>query len=224
MTTPAQLADASVTPRRPQLRAAATAFAWVAALALAAASCGPPAPPEPTSCAADVHEPNDTSKTPTKLPGLADHPDALATVELTAHATNDEDWFAIPIEDTGLGGDPVVTVSIASRDFSVTAWFECRDGQSGTLTCDVGEERGESLDDERPFVKGCDARAIGSEVDDEGRDVIGTTVQAVRVSMDCNGTPTDDGTLYVRVRSAGVGAGSSAAKLDCSAALTVEVR
>lgn len=192
-------------------------------VSLAPASCGPPPAPEPTSCAADEHEPNDTSKTATTLPAMADHPDSSATVELTAHATNDEDWFAVPIEDTGLGGDPVITVSVASRDFSVTAFFACKDGKLGTLTCDLGEERGESLDDDHPFVKGCDARDVGSEVDEQGRDVIGTSVKAVRLSMDCNGTPTDDGTLYVRVRSAGVGVGGSAAKLPCSAALAIDV-
>lgn len=177
-------------------RAVLVVFAAVV-FPISACGTGTVDPPKPTSCPADDYESNDTRETARELPSMQDHPDSTTdVVDLTVHSTADEDWFRIPIQDTGLGGDPVITAIVSSTSFEVSTWFLCDEGNP-TLECQVGSEADRISDGHIGYQEGC--RGVDSEPDSSGSDG-GARVNFAVSTTDCSGTSDDNGMLYVRVR------------------------
>lgn len=168
----------------------------LAAIALSASSCTEHVEPaRPTSCAADSFESNDTPETAHELPPLKDEKRSTADiVDLTVHSTRDEDWFRIPVKDTGWTGNPVITAMVSSTSFDVATWFICDEGGTpNSLECRVGSKVPYDVGGGVGYDDGC----LGVDSEDED---VGTRVNFAVSSTDCSGTSDDNGTLYVRVR------------------------
>lgn len=176
---------------------------FIGVLALSASACGTGKvePPKPTSCAADDYEENDSQETARELPPMKDDADTSTNlVDLSVHTTRDEDWFRVPIRDTGLGGNPVITATVYSASFEVSTWFICNEGVRPTVECQVGSEADRVSDLQSGFAEGCAGADSEQEKDYRGSDVGGPPVNFVVSTTDCSGTSDDDGVLYVRVR------------------------
>lgn len=196
-------------------------FGAASAVALSALTvcCGPPLPPRETACAADEYEPNDDAASASELAPMQDDPNSMMdVVDSTFHTDRDEDWFRVRVRDTGLGGDPVITVT-ATSNVDVTAWFACNGERSEGLECSIGSETSARLDDARPFLRGCQGADTGPELDEDGREISGSGGRAVQLTTDCSGTTSDDGELYVRVAPLSALSDSS----TCSYALRITV-
>lgn len=171
----------------------------IAAMAMATATmgCSSSGQKAPVNCDPDSNEPNDTEATARELPELRDDPDSRGGVtKLTIHSDSDTDWFKIPIRDTGLGGDPVITAAVSSSSFSVSSWFVCWNKRRGDTTCTVGSTANENASD---GSQGCKGKDIEPGVDDLGAIVLDNGT-AVTTTTDCPSTSDDDGMLYIRVQ------------------------
>jgi hypothetical protein len=188
-----------------------------------AVGCNVPSsePSSPTSCSADRWEANDTVETAREIPEMTDDPDSSRdAVGLTVHKTDDEDWFKVHVRDTGLGGNPVVSVAVSSDDFEVQTWFVCDDGHRGETECQYGAETYETPGDALRWVKGCTGRELEPTTAPDGTTQLDSGVVATSVT-ECTGTSSDNGTLFVRVRQRSSFQRSS---LACSYGLSIDVR
>jgi phosphoketolase len=122
----------------------------------------------------------------------------------------------VKIHDSGFQGNPVVTAAVSSDAYDVTTWFVCDGDASSSLECRLGEQTSESLDSASSFLDGCKGATTEPVLDANGTRISDSTVAATS-STDCSGTSTDDGTLYVRVR-------STSAITSRSASCTYELR
>jgi hypothetical protein len=147
----------------------------------------------PTTCAPDAFEANDTQETARDLGSLQDDPDSSRHISATVHAGSDVDWYRVHVSDTGIGGNPNVTVSVP-QGFSVTTWFVCDQGYVNDKTCLQGSPETMTVND----VEGC-----RGSVPEPTTDASGTTVyptdEVAASTTDCSGTSDDNGTLFVRV-------------------------
>lgn len=171
----------------------------IAAMAMATASigCSSAGPSTPVQCDPDSSEPNDTEATAKELGELRDDPDSRGGIaRLTIHSDSDTDWFKIPIRDTGLGGDPIITVAVDSTSFSVSNWFVCANKRRGDMACNVGSTANENASD---GSQGCKGKDIEQGVDDLGA-IAFERGNAVTSTTDCPSTSDDDGMLYIRVQ------------------------
>ncbi len=159
----------------------------------------PSEPGKPTTCPADSFEANDTETTAFGLPEMTDNPDSVRDVlALSVHMTDDDDWFKVHIRDTGLGGNPVVSVSVSSQDFEVVTWFVCDGGHRGEPECQYGSEAYETVGSSSP-VRGCRGAELGPSPTAENATQLDSGV-LVESTTECSGTSSDDGTLFIRVR------------------------
>ncbi|MBS2014563.1 MAG: hypothetical protein JST00_16875 [Deltaproteobacteria bacterium] len=171
------------------------ALVVAAATALAATGCSSSAKGVPVTCDPDLNEGNDTEAAAKTLPELRDDPDSRGGVtKLTIHRDADEDWFKVPIRDTGFGGDPIITAAVSSRSFTVSTWFVCANKRRGDVSCSVGDTASDTTSD---GSQGCRGKDIvpGDDIGIDLEDGV-----AVTSTTDCPGTSDDDGTLYIRVR------------------------
>lgn len=199
-------------------------FSASALLISASAGCTvSPAPPgEPTSCPADGFEGNDTEATAFELPEMTDHPDSSRDVlALSVHVTDDEDWFKVHVKDTGLGGNPIVSVAVSSADFELQTWFLCDDERRGETDCQYGADAYETVGDLRSSARGCRGDALEPARTVGGSTQLDTGVLAESVT-ECSGTSSDDGTLFIRVRQRG--GSRPVSSLACSYELRVFVQ
>lgn len=200
-----------------RLRVVSTFAAVIVFIAGSSTGCGTGVKDTtPTRCPADDYEPNDTQETAFELHPMKDDPNSTQDVlDVSVHNASDVDWFRIAIDDTGIGGDPVITASVSSQAFTVTTWFVCASGHPGTTECQFGSEANERVNDD-VYVYGCRGEDLdpvddgsGSIVLDNGNGVVSTT--------DCSATSDDDGVLYVRVER------TSSLSSECSYRLNVSV-
>ncbi|MDB4934868.1 MAG: hypothetical protein JWP87_1840 [Labilithrix sp.] len=139
----------------------------------------------PTTCPADGYEANDTQETARDLGALKDDPNTSDAISSSVHTGKDVDWFRYHVSDTGFGGDPVVTVAVSSG-FTVTTWYACDTRSTAASQCMHGTSDPTRIGD----VEGCRGERVEGAAEDD--DVATTTT-------DCEGTSSDDGTLYIRV-------------------------
>lgn len=90
-------------------------------------------------CAADPSEPNDTSETAALAGTLTDDPDSSLRIATgSIHHGADEDWYRVAVQNTGLLGDPIVSVALTGmpegEDYDLAAWYSCSDGSAPTCT------------------------------------------------------------------------------------------
>ena len=133
-------------------------------------------------CPEDAREPNDSTLGAVTIGGtLTDSPDSSASfTAFTLHDADDEDWFKIAIDDTGAGGNPVITVGLggipAGSDYDLSAWYICSGGTDAS-NCTVGSP--------------CTGAASG------------ITSESIVINTECEHFSTEeDGTLWIRVTSA----------------------
>lgn len=211
---------AVLTARRLLLVLLVRSVAILVALVPIAVACGPPPSAEPTACAEDDYELNDTAAAAYELPLMKDDPNSTTDIiDLTVHTTHDKDWFRVRARDTGMGGDPIITATIPSTNFDITAWFVCDGDSAERLECKFGSETSEPLDGAHPLLNGCQGTDTGPELDDNGNEIIGSGGRAVQMTTDCSDTSNDDGVLYVRVKSLA----PSSKRTACSYSLSVTV-
>jgi hypothetical protein len=176
------------------LRSWLAVAASVAVVGIGSAGCGPAIDRSgPTSCAADAFEANDTQETARDLGSLQDDPDSSHDVSATVHSGSDVDWYRVHVSDTGLGGDPNVTVSVP-QGFSVTTWFVCDQGRVTNKTCLQGSSEYMTVND----VEGCRGSVPEPATDANGNTVYASDEVAASTT-DCSGTSDDNGTLFIRV-------------------------
>ena len=162
-------------------------------LLLASAGCLRPASrTSATMCPAEASATNDTQQSAKDLGELQDDPDSHKGIASSIHASKD-DWYRVHIKDTGIGGDPVVKVSVPSG-FTVTTWFDCDHGTPLTSECQYGSSDPLRIDE----AEGCRSRDVEPVTDSNGATTLGTGSLATSTT-DCSGTSSDNGTLYIRV-------------------------
>ncbi len=165
----------------------------------------------PTACAADAYEANDTKESARDLGSLKDDPDSARSLEATVHLGSDVDWYRVHVSDTGLGGNPNVSVAV-SQGFSVTTWFVCDQGRVTDKVCLQGSSETTTVDG----VEGCRGAVPEPGTDASGNTVYPTDPVAASTT-DCSGTSDDNGVLFIKVeRSSSV---SSSCAYDLSVAI-----
>jgi len=165
---------------------------------------------EPVVCnGGDEYGTIGTSERAYDLRGMQDDPDATQWISGSIDGDRD-DWFRVPIRDTGLGGDPNVHVRI-SDGYAVTTWFLCGGGRRGSSAC-TGDRDSTQLEG----FDGCTSVVPPPAVDERGNTVI-STYDVASLTTDCPGTSDDDGMLYIRVRRA------SSYAASCSYDLGIDV-
>ncbi|HEY8077846.1 MAG TPA: hypothetical protein VIF62_27155 [Labilithrix sp.] len=87
------------------------------------ASCGTC----PSSCKNDAHEPNDSQAGATALAAMQDSPDSSNTVDSLVLADGDEDWFLVPVADTGFDGNPRIEATVGA-DYEIGVFYVCDAG------------------------------------------------------------------------------------------------
>ena len=136
-----------------------------------AASKGNEAPPP---CGSDESELNDDGRSASTYPEMADNPDSTQKRELTLHSETDVDFVDVKVNDTGLGGNPTIAVSVSPSGFEVATRFTCANAKT---QCVVGK----SVEDP-DLGTACTSDSTG-----------------VRITTECDGS-TDSGSLRIRVR------------------------
>jgi hypothetical protein len=196
------------------LSSLASALVFVAVFVTTSVGCVvPQQEPEPTACAAEANEPNESHESAQDLGELRDDPDSKRSITSSVHNTRDQDWYRVHVSDRGLGGDPVIRVLVSSG-FEVATWFVCDEGRSASSEClDDGSRPFETVN----YVDGCQGKAVDGETTPSGTTEPSPGVMASSTT-DCSGTSSDDGILYVRVEHTGP-AGSG-----CTYDLTIDVQ
>lgn len=149
---------------------------------------------DPGPCLADDAEPNDTAPQKKHLGTLTDDdeligPDAGAPAGsikkgFTAHGASDVDWYTVDVRDTGLGGNPRLSVVISAA-WEATVWFTCANGRTESVVCGLGEA---VTDDPELAGRGCKTgESANSSVN-------------VNLGIECAGTSSDDGTITIRAK------------------------
>lgn len=148
---------------------------------------------EPVPCVADANEPNETTEARTSLggiqdddeigPGASELPNRI-TKDFSLHDAADVDWFHVGVSDTGLGGNPNVSVIVTSG-FEATAWWSCTGGSTESVVCGLGTAV--TNDPDLPGGQGCVTAA-------------GSSSAQLTMTIECGGTSTDSGVVIVRVR------------------------
>ncbi len=110
---------------------------------------------------------------------MADDPDSTQKRELTIHSQNDVDFIDLKINDTGLGGNPTINVTVSPEGFEVTMRLSCSDAQ---VQCIAGKE------------------VQDPELGTACTSVAGAGPANVRSTTECNGTSNDGGPLRIRIR------------------------
>jgi hypothetical protein len=151
---------------------------------------------DPGPCVADALEPNDDPRARASfgmiqddddLPGQGGEPvPKRIRRDLTVHSSADVDWFDVDVRDTGVSGNPGISV-IVSDGFEATAWWSCASGAS-SVVCGLGSA---VTDDPELTGRGC-ATKVSQPA--------GSAPPQLTMRIECDGTATDDGTLHVRVR------------------------
>lgn len=166
-------------------------------LGVGGAGCNGPAPAQPTSCEEDEYEPNDTPETARELPSMQDSPNATQDVlGVSGHTTRDYDWFRVHIDDTGLGGNPVITVTTSATGTGISAWYVCDDDHLSRAECSLGTT--ETSWGPEDHLEGCRGTALDPAVDQRGTTHLGTGT-GLTMTPECSATSSDAGWLYVRV-------------------------
>ncbi len=150
------------------------------------------APPPP--CAPDEDEPNDTVAEATSLGAIQDdgelqQPDAVPNKVFkgfSTHVAGDVDWYTIDVRDTGLAGNPEISV-IVGKGHEATAFWSCTNGPVESVRCVPGTTVTD--DPDLPSTRGCVTIAPSAEVPPQ-----------LSMQIECSGTSNDSGTLRIRVK------------------------
>ena len=158
------------------------------------AACSAKEDDAPPPCVADTNEPNDSASSATSLGTLQDDPDITqkdaapnkVTKSFTTHGANDVDWYTVNVRDTGLGGNPKLSV-IVGNGHEATAFWSCTNGPTESVRCDRGTAV--TNDPDLPSVQGCVTVVPADSVPPQ-----------LGMQIECSGTPTDSGQLQIRVK------------------------
>ena len=169
-------------------------LALVLPLTVIVVACAAEKEDAPPPCGADTNEPNDTASAATSLGALQDdaelyEADAVpnkVTKAFSTHTGADVDWYTVDVRDTGLGGNPSVSV-IVGKGHEATAFWSCTNGPTESVRCVPGTPV--TNDPDLPGAQG------GAAVDPGESAPPQLTMQ-----IECSGTPTDSGKLQVRVK------------------------
>lgn len=172
----------------------AASLAVVSFAVLAACSSSDDKRSDPGPCLSDEAEPNDSAGAKRNLGTLSDDstligPDAGGPTgsikkSFTAHVPGDVDWYEVDVLDTGIGGNPQLSV-VVTATYEATVWFTCTGGTTESVVCGLGEK----VEDDPEFQgKGCKTGASAA-----------SSVN-VNLSIECAGTSSDDGKLTIRVK------------------------
>jgi len=149
-------------------------------------------PPPP--CVPDEGEPNDSVAEATSLGALQDdaelgQKDAAPTKVMkafTTHTETDVDWYTVDVRDTGLGGNPQISV-IVGDGHEATAFWSCTNGPTESVRCPKGTLVTD--DPDLPSVHGCVTVVPAASVPPQ-----------LGMQIECADTPTDSGKLQIRVK------------------------
>ncbi|MDB4944126.1 MAG: hypothetical protein JWP97_3660 [Labilithrix sp.] len=179
------------------------------AITVVATGCGP-VDHTPEVCGVDDYQGNDSEQTAADLGELHDDPDSGFSLSATLTPGSSVDWYRVHVSDTGLGGDPNISVTVP-YGFRVSTWFVCDGGHhTATHECLNGTP-------EQSTVQGLPGCAGDTGyVPDENGDSTYSSDPVARSTTDCSGTSDDDGTLYIRVD-------QLPSSTSCSYDLTVQV-
>ena len=166
----------------------------VLALTVLVVACAAEKEDGPPPCDTDTNEPNDTASAATSLGALQDdgeigQADAVpnkVTKSFSTHTGADVDWYTVDVRDTGLGGNPSVSV-IVGKGHEATAFWSCTNGPTESVRCVPGTPV--TSDPDLPGAQGCATAAPGESAPPQ-----------LTMQIECSGTPTDSGTLQVRVK------------------------
>lgn len=134
-------------------------------------------------CDADGAEPNETLGTPHAIGDFNDSPGVTMDLSFNISSATDTDWFSASVSDAGFDGNPIVEVSLdgipSGSNYDLAAYYAC-DSHGDSSTCDSGAT-------DNTIGHGCVSASGGS---------LG---EAVVINTECDGTSTDDGTLFIHV-------------------------
>lgn len=149
---------------------------------------------EPPPCVPDATEPNESPAEATSLGTIqdddelgqgSDAPPNKVTKWFSSHVAGDVDWFTLNVRDTGLGGNPKLSV-IVGEGHEATAFWSCTNGPTESVTCGSGTAVTE--DPDLPGARGCVTAAASGGA------------PQLTMQIECSGTPTDSGVLRIRVK------------------------
>lgn len=188
----------------------ARVFVLVGFLLAGACSMNSTGDSSPPPCVVDAIEPNDGPTARVNLgsiqdddaPGQSAPSPKVIRKELSLHTESDVDWFDVDVRDTGLGGNPSLSV-IGGDGTSVTAWWDCTSGKTESVVCGLGEA---VTDDPELAGRGCKSQPASN----------GAPPQ-LTMQIECAGTSSDDGTLHIRVVRDGAASACSSYRLTVSA-------
>ncbi|MEO8877779.1 MAG: hypothetical protein ABI461_19455, partial [Polyangiaceae bacterium] len=143
-------------------------------------------------CVRDADEPNDTLQTTAFIGEIQDDPPPQSQLtkevqrDVSLDTPADVDWFRATVHDTGIGSNPIVSVTVGSG-MEATVWFECASGKVVSTVCQLGND---VTNDSDITSKGC------GTIESNG------TPAQLTMTTDCanTDTDTDDGDAIVRVR------------------------
>lgn len=165
----------------------------VSASLVACSSKEDPAGPPPP-CVADAREPNESAPAAIAVGSVRDDNDIGPGPEaaprridqfFSTHVPSDVDWFVVDVLDTGIGGNPALR-AMAGEGHEVTAFFTCTSGTTRAVACGLGTP---VTSDPDLNAKGCMSQPAAPGVPPQ-----------VTMTIECDGTSTDNGRLHVRVK------------------------
>lgn len=174
------------------MRRVGTGVGVFATIAIVACSGEDGGSPKPVPCVTDTTEPNESAAAATSLGQIRDDdeigqgataPPKKIDRTFSTHDGADVDWFVVDVLDTGLGGNPQLSV-IVSDGHEATAFWSCTQGTTKAVACGLGTA---VTDDPDRSERGC-------------RSAKGSASPQLTMAIECDGTSTDNGRLHVRVK------------------------